>query len=605
MSNQIAILPPEEARKIAAGEVIDRPASIVREFIDNAIDAGGTIIEVSIEEGGVKRVEVSDNGSGLTRDDLELAFKDHATSKIRSLDDLHTARTLGFRGEALAATTSVSRLEILTSVDGKEGWLLSVGPGNEDALVESASRTRGASVRALNLFDTIPARKRFLKREGSEALICKHNFIEKALAFPGICFRFVQDGKLKLFFPAVENYKIRFATAILSSFGGREAIFLHQITALANDFSLTIVIGGPEVYRSHRREQFIFANGRRINDYSLQQAMEYGVQGAFPNATHPVGAIFLEIKPYLADFNIHPAKREARFACAGDIHHLITSTLRSYFRNLLAAKSATDFIPQDETFFSEDSTESDTLMTETWIDESQPESVPWAPQGQTGPHPAHPFNSAGYPRNINALLGAPYDSSPLPALPHANGEIPGAGYVRYVGRVFGLFILVEKDDIFYAIDQHAAHERILYDKLLHEQIMRQELLVPIPFETETPEDDAFLTREKENLKKLGIIIDGGVGEWHIDALPVLWRRGDADTVHEILNLRTAGENMAERWAATIVCHSAIRDGDRIDDESALALAEEALTLQVKTCPHGRPILFEIKKDEFFRKVRRI
>jgi DNA mismatch repair protein MutL len=574
MSSAIQILPPEEARKIAAGEVIDRPASLVREFIDNAIDAGGQAIELAIEEGGTRLVEVSDDGCGMEREDLKLAFKAHATSKIRSLEDLQTARTLGFRGEALAAAAAVSHLEILTSADGRTGWLLSVGPDSEEAFIESARRTRGSSVRARNLFETIPARKRFLKREGSEMRVCKQVFIEKALAFPEKSFRFTQNGRLHLFFPVAENYKERFADAVLSGEGGHERIFLHQIAAFGKGFTLTIVVGGPEIFRNHRKEQFIFANGRLIDDFSFQQALEYGTQGAFPNGCHPIGAIFLDIEPHLAYFNIHPAKREARFACAGEIHRAITETLRNHFRRLLEK----------------------TEMQIPYLSPSlnQNDGVRLFQERVQVEYAAENEASYGYGAERQERLERV-----------GEGLLPPVSRCRYAGRAFGLFILVEKDDRLYIIDQHAAHERILYDRLLSKPIPRQELLAPIPFTTECREDDQFLAREKEKLLRLGIVIDGEDGVWQIKALPVLWRLSDAETIRELLNLRSAGENIAERWAATIACHSAIRDGDYLDNESALSLAEELLCLPLQTCPHGRPVLTEIKREDLFKAVRRI
>ena len=339
----IRILPPDEARKIAAGEVIERPASLVREFIDNAIDAQSPLIEVVLDGGGVKKTEVRDFGSGMGRDNLELACLPHATSKIRSIDDLNRVKSLGFRGEALAAACAVSALEIITSTDGREAWRLEMGPAapanmaegaaSSDFLgaprIESARRVRGTTVRAKFLFDTIPARKRFLKRDSSEVNLCRNIFIDKALAFPNIAFRFIVDGKLKLFFPVDASRRDRFAAALLNS---GESGFLHEIEALGEGFSAGIVLGGPELYRQDRRFQYIFANGRRITDYPLMQAIEYGVQGWFPNGTHPVGAVYIEIDPALADFNIHPAKREARFSDGGAIHHAVSAGLRDFCR---------------------------------------------------------------------------------------------------------------------------------------------------------------------------------------------------------------------------------------------------------------------------------
>jgi DNA mismatch repair protein MutL len=570
----IRVLVPEEARKIAAGEVVDRPAALVREFIDNAIDSGAGLIETVLEEGGIRRTEVSDDGRGMGREDLELCSLAHATSKIRSLEDLKTAETLGFRGEALAAAAAVSRLEILSSRDGREAWKLETGPGEKNPIrLEQGRRSRGTTVRALGLFDTIPARKRFLKREGSEAVSCRQIFNEKALAFPGIAFRFVQEGKLKIFLPPASSLKERFSQIF---FTREEGAFLHEIAAAGNGFSVTIVVGGPEIFRNDRRIQYVFANGRRIQDYSLIQAMEYGVQGWFPNGLHPAGAVYIDIDPALADFNIHPAKREARFADPGAIHHEVTRALMDFRRH------------RDMVF---------------------PVPPPPFPAGDTGAERksgclAMEAAGFGFAGENTAAGPAPefWAAEERPA--YAAGEA-AEGRVRYLGHIFGLFILVEKGERLFIIDQHAAHERVLYDRFIAGPIPEQELLVAIPFDTESPEDDRFLKSRKADLAKLGVRVEAGEdGLWRIEALPAGWRLSDAETLREILSLKTAGENMAERWAATLSCREAVKDGDYLDPETALALAEEAFALS-KRCPHGRPIWFEISRDELLKAVKRV
>jgi DNA mismatch repair protein MutL len=328
--NDIQVLPPQGARRIAAGEVIDRPAALIREFIDNAIDAGTAVIEVSVDGGGVKKAEVSDNGSGMDRENLLKCVLPHATSKIRSLDDLDTAQTLGFRGEALAAAVSAARLEIISGAGDGEACRLDAGPGEDrDTNITTANRTRGTTVRAVNLYENIPARRKFLKRDASEAALCRQIFIDKALAFPEITFRFTQDGRLKDFLPAADSKKERFAAALEI----REKDFLHEIGVSGGRFAARVVIGGPELYRADRRMMYVFANGRRIQDYSLLNAVENGTQGWFPNGTRPVAAVYLEIDPALADFNIHPAKKEARFKDPAAIHHAISSSLRDFFRH--------------------------------------------------------------------------------------------------------------------------------------------------------------------------------------------------------------------------------------------------------------------------------
>jgi DNA mismatch repair protein MutL len=583
-TGRIRVLAPEEARKIAAGEVVDRPAALVREFLDNAIDAGSSRIEVLVEGGGITRIEVIDDGGGMGREDLELCWQTHATSKIRSVEDLNTAETLGFRGEALAAAAAVSRLEILSCADNGEAWLLEVGPGPQTGpRLTRSSRSQGTSVRALGIFDSIPARKRFLKREGAEGALCRQALIDKALAFPGISFRFSQNGGFSLFLPAAASLKERFAAALLPR---TEGTFLHELGFQGPGFSGVAVVGGPELIRRDRRQQFVFANGRRINDFSLLQALEYGVQGWFPNGTHPVGAVYIDIDPALADFNIHPAKREARFRDPGVIHHGLTSALRDFTRRsgMTGGRKYPEFADGDA-------------------------------RAQGGASlfgkPDHSLLA------MEALLERPPAFAPLPGrgtepIQHGHNEggvserSPHYGEkLRFAGRLFGVFILVEEGERLLIIDQHAAHERILYDRFLREDIPLQELLVPIPFSTESGEEDRFLESRRADLEKLGVRIAGDFGAWRIEALPVNWRLPDAETVREILNLRQAGENIAEHWAATLCCHNAVKEGDYLDEGAALALAEEALNLPIPRCPHGRPIWIEMRREELFRAVKRL
>jgi DNA mismatch repair protein MutL len=622
----IRILPPEEAKKIAAGEVIDRPAALVREFIDNALDAGATQIELSIEGGGIDKVEVIDNGRGMDRADLELCIEPHATSKIRSLDDLSRSTTLGFRGEALAAAAAVARVEILTSTGGREAWLLDTTTRE----TRQSRRTRGTTVRAFGLFDVIPARRRFLKREAGETALCRQIFVEKAMAFPAVSFCFIQGGVLKLRLlsktdpaesgenaadvsaagtsaagtsaagtsaPAVSGAGTSAASRLKSRFGelilsGGERSFLHTATAEGRDFRVTVVFGGPELYRQDRRQQYIFANKRRIQDFGLMQALEYGLQGFFPNSSHPLGAVFVEVDPALADFNIHPAKREVRFADPGIIHHAVSSALRDYVRKAIPAL-----------FYGED-------------------------DGSSGPS----YNAQNPRKNelnfgpsralaMEALLERREDFVPLPGRSTAYDEeppVPANGVaesaavyapLKFIGRAFGLFIIVEKGERLFLIDQHAAHERLLYNHFLSKPITAQELLVPIPFTSGGAAEERFLQTKREDMAKLGIVLESeGGGAWRIEALPAGWKLSDGETVEEILSLQNAGENITERWAAALVCKAAIKDGGFLDDAAALAMAESVLALgedgRLPRCPHGRPLWVELSRGDLFKAVRR-
>lgn len=605
----VHILSADVARKIAAGEVVDRPAALVRELIDNALDAEARSIEVQIEGGGARRTEVIDDGMGMTREDLALCWLPHATSKVASLEDLLAAETLGFRGEALAAITAVAHVEILTSTDGREAWQLSVGPGGFDRAAEAPERfisqtrrVRGTTVRVLGLFDSVPARKKFLKRDGSEALLCKQVFIDKAMAFPERTFRFMQEGDLKLFYPPAASYKDRFIQAQCE---GPEQAFIHEVYVQGEGFRITMVIGGPELYRSDRRQQFVFANGRRIQDFALLQALEYGLQGAFPNGTHPVGALFINIDPALADFNIHPAKREVRFKDAPSIHHAITTSLKQFIHNLLI---------RDRNGMAMTAPAKDENSGPWLVPDTRGESSSWAGQ-KTPDLRARPSETGRLA--MEALLEHPpqYREPPRPEVPAGRPlekslqteerTDPALGAVFYIGQLFNLFLLAEAGEVLYIIDQHAAHERILYDSLSSHPIQKQELLIPIPFDTESEHQDRFLASHQMRLAELGIALEAqGQGRWALTALPVNWKKSDGETIQDILELSEAGEGFAERWLATMACHMAIKDGDYIDKITAQALVEAALALPVPRCPHGRPVWTTISRSELFQAVRR-
>ncbi len=312
------------ARKIAAGEVIDRPNAIVRELMDNAVDSGADKITVEIAEGGIEKVRVADNGCGMTKADLASCARPHATSKIESETDLLNLTTLGFRGEALSSIAAVCRLSIISGGNKMRASL------TEDHIIEPYAATDGAIVMAEGLFENFPARRLFLKRPASEAGLCKTTFIEKALPCPQKAFRFISDGEIKLDFPAHMSLTERFVQAL--GCPENSALFYEVDGAAAEKaWSFKIIIGEPGVYRKNKKDILIYVNGRRIFEYSLVQAIEYGGQGYFPNGTFPVAAAFIQIAPSLVDFNIHPAKKEARFKDIADLHHGISAGLRKFF----------------------------------------------------------------------------------------------------------------------------------------------------------------------------------------------------------------------------------------------------------------------------------
>ena len=319
-------LSAEVARKIAAGEVIDRPNAVLRELMDNAIDSGACSIAVEIDSGGIEKVRVVDNGSGMTKSDLQNCARPHATSKIETETDLLRLSTLGFRGEALSSIAAVCRLSIVSG-----GWKMRASV-TEDHIIERSASTAGTIVQAEGLFENFPARRRFLKRPAAEALMCKNTFIEKTLARPDIAFSFTADGERRITLEAGTSLKKRFVEAALPS---ENASLFYEIEGSSGgenpDWNFTCVIGEPGVSRGTKKDIYIFVNGRKIAEYSLVQAIEYGAQGYFPNGTYPAAALFVTMKSDLVDFNIHPAKKEARFHDISDLHHSVSAALRNFF----------------------------------------------------------------------------------------------------------------------------------------------------------------------------------------------------------------------------------------------------------------------------------
>lgn len=324
--NPVKTLNPEVARKIAAGEVIDRPNAIIRELMDNAIDSGADSITVEINEGGIEKTRIVDNGCGMTKEDLISCAHPHATSKISSETDLLNLTTLGFRGEALSSIAAVCRLSIISG-----GYKMRASI-TEDHIIEPATPLEGTIVQAEGLFENFPARRQFLKRPASETLMCKNTFVEKSLPNTGISFRFIQDGEIRLDLPKGQTLPERFVKAMELREDTRLFNLIENSSGEKNpDWSFKIVIGEPGVYRNNKKNIYIFVNGRRIQEYSLAQAIEYGSQGYFPNGTFPVAAAFITINPSLVDFNIHPAKKEARFKDISSLHHGISTAVKKFF----------------------------------------------------------------------------------------------------------------------------------------------------------------------------------------------------------------------------------------------------------------------------------
>ena len=615
LKRPVRILPPEVARKIAAGEVIDRPNAIVRELMDNAIDSGADSITVEIYGGGIDKIRVIDNGSGMSREDMEIAATPHATSKISSEQDLLNLSTLGFRGEALSSIAAVSKLTI---VSGEYKLETSVTEKNK---ITQVTPFNGTTVQSENLFQNFPARRMFLKRSTTEGKMCFNTFIEKALPFCNIEFRFYQDGELKLNLPKEDSIQKRFTAAC--DYGRQKDLFFTQKNhAQDNSWSFELIIGEPGIYRNDRKEISIFVNNRKISEYSLMQAIEYGCMGYFPNGTHPVAALFVTIDSKLVDFNIHPAKKEVRFKDINELHHSVSNTTASFFKNstIKSLKPELDASYYENTFskelFQSPVSQSDTDYTgESGLSRYERLNAPTSKNSFKAIEEKS-YNSdlrsvfmnnskATYAQKL-AEMAYQEDEKTEPQTDSIPQNAVNSDSIKYFGTTLGVFLLVEKDNTLYLIDQHAAHERILYDSIMTTKAKSQKLLIPYQLESQSTADDEYLESVKDQLEEKGFILkNNGNGSWQITEVHERWTGTERELQTLLLDQKIAPDKILTYIAASTACKAAVKDGYYLDPETAKELAVKALSLPDPHCPHGRPVWTAITKEKMFELVKRI
>ncbi|MGP1454391.1 MAG: DNA mismatch repair endonuclease MutL [Treponema sp.] len=592
----VKMLDSQTIRKIAAGEVIDRPAAVIRELLDNAIDAGASKIQTEISDGGIGCIRVTDNGCGMTKDDLALCTDMHTTSKITTADELFSLQTLGFRGEALSSIKAVSNVEITTTTQGPAAWKLYLNS------IVPARLPAGTIVQVEDLFGNVPARKRFLKRPAAEANLCKTIFLDKALPHYSVEMRFSIDGTLRFMLPPRQSLRQRCLDAF--AFKESDSLFF-EIEGSGECFSFRVVLGSPDVIRSDKRALFVFVNNRRINEFGLVQAMDYGSEGYFPNGGHPVAFLFLQVEPSRVDFNIHPAKKEARFQDYGSIHHAVSSCIAAFYRqhtvaHLLQANPE-PAVTQPLPFSTQP-----TVAHTTWSEKNRLYSELLARK------PLYESASAAFSQGPMRFTDSRISFTPsahvLP--PHATSamqdpvDIPPADF-KLLGQVAGTFIAVERNDTLYLIDQHAAHERIIFDELMQHAGGSQELLIPYRIMTDSDHDDVRIRKNQGLLAEVGFgLADEGGGVWVVHTVPIRWKGTEQDLARDIIQSCKQGGDILYPLLASTACRAACKAGDLLDPLALRRIVAQAFMLPEPLCPHGRPIWIVLTREELFKRVRR-
>ncbi|MFP4686755.1 MAG: DNA mismatch repair endonuclease MutL [bacterium] len=576
MAENIKQLPSEVINQIAAGEVIERPASVVKELLENAIDAGATEIEVEFSRGGVDRIEVRDNGEGIKQADLTAALKRHATSKIISAEDLADIQTLGFRGEALASISSVSSIKIVSRHAAESEALQIEKPAGGSEEIKPAGRGVGTTVTVSDLFENVPARRKFLATERTEKKHILEETQKKILAHPGIYFKIVEDGMTQLIVPPGDL--IERAEAIL---GANVAKNLLNVDRLEGDwnqqgrFGFTGLISNGEAVHHNRRHQFIFVNSRPVREPVIYRAITRAYSDLALTSQHPVAIVFLDIPGDQLDVNVHPKKEEVRFNNSSDVFRFVYHTIKSKLQEHYQSEAHTE-LDSERLLGAEDYGGS---FSSPGFGDFQPSETP---------------EREGAPRLFEEERGV-------------------SGRARLIGQIKKTFLLVERDSGLLIIDQHVAHEKILYERYRRQIRERDEsaqyLSVPLNLELSPADREVILDRAGE-LKKLGLTIEPfGGGSLVIQTVPgYLGRRKTDqkvifDMIEEFLQWSREDKisNVADSMITIMSCRNAVKRGDVLMPREQQELIEGMNRLDFPAkCPHGRPIYHEIENSELAR-----
>lgn len=625
-------LDPIVASRIAAGEVVERPSSVLRELIDNSIDAGASKISAYVDQGGIKSLTVVDNGCGMAKEDLPLACISHATSKISTLDDLFNLRTLGFRGEALSSIAACS----LLTIDSNGNRIIVDNGHQSDILPGSVSQ--GTSVRMENLFEMIPARKLFLRRPQTEATECRKVFLEKALGFEKVEFLFFVDGELKIHLASAAKQKR--CVDVMSMDKAFMPAQVLEMDYSCDNASLYAVSSDPSCYKRDRTQVKVFVNGRVIDSFALVQAVTNAYSAALPGGAFPFFYLFIEDNPSLVDFNIHPAKRECKIRNQSQIYGCVTAMIRNALLHGVFSNgtASLDEQPEPPTLLDPQPEEPAAKLSfeDVHIESAQSakDEPPFKYGADTGSlefshhavskptaaarPEAKPFNPSWF-ENARAIMDAsrqaqrqkedgPKESGYGKALSSCETlgkkQATQQSNYKYIGQLFDTFLLVELGDRLLFIDQHAAHERILYDEIVAQKDV-QRLIVPYQFETDRSADD-FLLENSIIYADFGVELTRVEPMlWEMSTIPAVCRKNEADIATYIQNTTGDVDSARKGLFAIMACHAAIKAGDPLDSVTAKALVDKAFKLDAMVCPHGRSFTFEMSKEELYRKVGRI
>lgn len=602
MTSIIKILPDHVVNKIAAGEVVERPASVVKELIENSIDSGATEIIVDIEHAGRRLIRVTDNGCGMSREDARTAFVRHATSKIPSDEDLEAISTMGFRGEALASIASVSQARMLSGVRGADSGVLIEIEGGLVKMVSDAAALHGTSIEIAHLFYNTPARLKFLKSMGTEFSHIAAAVSRQAMANPSLRFKLTHNAKTVLDLPASASVKERvfqlygaeIADNVMSFSGGRDGVHVHGS------------VGIPSYSRADRTYQDFYVNRRAVKNPSLSHALYGAYGGMLMRDRHPIGFIFLDIDPSLVDVNVHPAKAEVRFRNQSQVHDLVREAIRECLRTHGMSVGELTGSAYDHAEGVKDAV-GDFLKTR--------ETVGTFLERKPSPLFSR-RKSDGRTADMQCKSGQDYRNADYPDPTLQTAIIPEHDLFP-VAQIHYSFIIAQSAEGMAIIDQHAAHERVLFERLQNQfsdgLMSIQNLLVPEQVEL-GPAQSGLLSEYLLELNNLGFIVDDfGNGTFMIKAVPALLVGADyknllLDVLDEV-NIHGTSvkmETLRDEVLSVMACHPAIKVHRRLDQKEMEALLADLFKCRMPhTCPHGRPTVVRFSMEGIKKMFKRM
>ncbi len=629
---KINVLPRQVAELIAAGEVVERPASVIKELLENSIDAGATTVTVEIQRGGVTYMRVTDNGCGIHRDEVKTAFLRHATSKLRTENDLNNIGTLGFRGEALAAVSSVSRVEMLTCFEGEDIGTRYVICGGEEEAFEDAGCPKGTTIIVRDLFYNTPARMKFLKTDVAESNAVSQVIDRIALSHPEVAIKFIRDGKQTL----ATSGDGKLSSAIYAVLGRDFFSGLIPAENSQDGVSVTGYVCKPVCCKPNRNGQFFFLNGRLVKSGTAMAALEQAYKNSAMVGKFPYCVLNISVPFSTVDVNVHPAKTEVRFT---DEKRVFSSIYYAVKNALLKGDVRPEIKVQERTTRFERMSVEQFRQTAITEQKPAPRSFSAGFAEKTAPvrrlsdfddkpvfspkpeeiKPITPQKTAPAEKEENKIS---IKETPVVALPPKEKPVekeisvpettPITEFVKYIGEAFSTYIVVQKNDSLYIIDKHAAHERLIFEKLKNETVPEQQYLLASVSVTLQKNEHTAIVENLDLLAKFGFEVeDFGTSSVIVTAVPAVLKDCDiksiiAEIAESLQNTGTVSVERLDDIYHIVACRSAVKAGNLSSQRDLEALAARILSSEdIMYCPHGRPVAMRLTRHEIEKQFGRI